>query len=323
LFNAKSFTSTDIVDIGSLRALPLGQINTYFKSALRIRELPDGNLIVVDNVDSTIEYLSPQGKVLKRIGKPGQGPGDLNHPYHIWVGESEIYVSDDEAVSRFDLRGNYIDRFKDFRGISGLTASNDRVYVVEEYADCLITSYGLRGEKKAAFGKRYSVGSSPRQADGIPDWVLHMGSVLYLDGHIYFVSHLFGDIFKYDLAGNLMNKRMDLESPKAAENRSIVFEKKEKKISIHNRLFNDIIIYKNKIYALEYVRRGSEGHIWEIDPVTLTPNRKFRFLSPGPGQFVECISFFIRQAGQKTEVLISYYDFNEGDICIGIARINI
>lgn len=320
-YSATFFPNTPVatVNAGNLRVLPLAEHETFFKSISRIRGLPDGTLLVADNLESVLLDLSRQGQVLRRIGSPGQGPGDLNHPYHLWVGDSQIIVSDDSAISRFDFQGRYIDRFKKFRSICGLAASNNRAFIVEENTDSLVTVYDLAGKKCGAFGKRYRISDQAASSvpSAIPDWVLQMGSVLYHDGYVYFVSHLFGDVLKYDLAGHLVKENRDIGSATASRNKDVIFNEKVKKFSINNRVFNDVIASKNKLYALEYAKTDVRGTLWEIDCMTLLPTRKIQFSSPEPNQLIECLSLQIQPAANEALAFVAFYDVSRGDYLIG------
>jgi streptogramin lyase len=76
---------------------------------------PDGNLYVTDKSQSVV-VVSPTGKVLRRWGKPGTGPGDFefHDSAQIAVGpDGRVYVSDNGnyRVQLFSPTGTYISQF--------------------------------------------------------------------------------------------------------------------------------------------------------------------------------------------------------------------
>ncbi len=57
--------------------------------------LPDGRLLVLDREASVVRIVSPDGRQVGRIGRPGRGPGDFFNPLSVAVDASgDVYVGD-------------------------------------------------------------------------------------------------------------------------------------------------------------------------------------------------------------------------------------
>jgi DNA-binding beta-propeller fold protein YncE len=54
----------------------------------------DGYVYVVDQGNSRIQKLTPQGESLSVFGMPGSGDGELNTPYGIAVLNQQVYITD-------------------------------------------------------------------------------------------------------------------------------------------------------------------------------------------------------------------------------------
>lgn len=68
-----------------------------------------GNIYVTDTKENAIHKFDSMGKYLARIGKPGQGPGDLSIPRQIRVFDDEFVVFDagNSRLQYFDLLGEF------------------------------------------------------------------------------------------------------------------------------------------------------------------------------------------------------------------------
>ncbi len=69
-----------------------------------------GNLFVVDMLSCDIKKFDRKGKLIKVIGRKGQGPGEFQMPYLIAAGRDSFLVFDvmTQKLNRLDLDGNFI-----------------------------------------------------------------------------------------------------------------------------------------------------------------------------------------------------------------------
>jgi hypothetical protein len=77
-----------------------------------IRQLAvDGreNIYVLDSKESQVKVFAREGKYLRTIGRPGQGPGELDNPRSISISGDEIMVTEaSRRLSFFSLAGSYL-----------------------------------------------------------------------------------------------------------------------------------------------------------------------------------------------------------------------
>jgi len=73
-----------------------------------------GNIFVLDNKTCEIFKLSPGGKLLKKNGRKGVGPGENKLPIKILLNKDKIYVIDFRMpyVNSFDLELNFLEQKK-------------------------------------------------------------------------------------------------------------------------------------------------------------------------------------------------------------------
>jgi hypothetical protein len=93
-----------------------------------------GNIFVLDDQTCEIFKLSPGGKLLKKTGRKGVGPGENKSPMKILQNRDKIYVIDFEMpyVNIFDLELNFLEQKKFSRLFYAFDAAfiNDNQFVV-------------------------------------------------------------------------------------------------------------------------------------------------------------------------------------------------
>ena len=115
-----------------------------------------GEVYVADKGASQVKVYSARGSLLRTIGEPGTGPGQLNAPLHVHVSGDKLFVSDalnasiqvyakDDGYSlgQIGRRGLYVGNLVRPKGVT--TDSDGNVYVVESYHDHLLI-YNQGGE---------------------------------------------------------------------------------------------------------------------------------------------------------------------------------
>jgi sugar lactone lactonase YvrE len=122
---------------------------------------PDGNLYVTDSVTATVTVVSPDGKVLRRWGRPGSGPGQFDFitkdprdptdvAASIAVGpDGKVYVSDsgNARVEVFTPAGVFIRQAGSFGGGNGQFALPYDL-VVDRSNDLYVVDTGLNTVSK-------------------------------------------------------------------------------------------------------------------------------------------------------------------------------
>ena len=67
------------------------------------------NIYVLDGKESQVKVFDREGKHLRTIGRPGQGPGELDNPRSISISSDEIVVTEtSRRLSFFSLDGSYL-----------------------------------------------------------------------------------------------------------------------------------------------------------------------------------------------------------------------
>ncbi len=105
----------------------------------------DGNIYIVEVINTRIKVLDPEGAYLANIGRWGVEKGELYRPKGIAVdAQGRVYVSDSYlgVVQVFDKRGTFLSVVGDsqgtimkFKSPTGLFVHKNRLYVVEMLAD--------------------------------------------------------------------------------------------------------------------------------------------------------------------------------------------
>lgn len=152
--------------------LTLGAINkseSIFKRCTGLAiDRERGRLYAVDTVAMQIVVMSLEGRVLSRIGRPGDGPAEFNYPTHIAVApDGTLWVVDslNSRVQHLDGNGKFLlafgrngDAVGDFDKPKGISLDGEgRIYVVEGRSD-RVQVYDDQGRMLFSFGH---TGSGP------------------------------------------------------------------------------------------------------------------------------------------------------------------
>lgn len=82
----------------------------YLLSEIRSVVVDDeGRIYILDSKEDVVKVYDAQGQYLQTIGRPGQGPGELNTPMMISLyGDNLMVVESSRRISFFRLSGEYI-----------------------------------------------------------------------------------------------------------------------------------------------------------------------------------------------------------------------
>lgn len=136
------------------------------------RDPRTGDLYVADTYAHDIKVFDDRGRLLRALGRRGEGPGEFNYPTHMAFAHGSLYVTDtlnsrvqvfDTATGtwsrRFGSRGLLLGDLVRPKGVS--VDSEGNVYVVESYHDSLLV-FSAAGEfllpiggSGPAFGRFY------------------------------------------------------------------------------------------------------------------------------------------------------------------------
>ncbi len=89
--------------------------NIIFNGLKDIATDSKNNIYVLDRKEKLIYLFNEEGKFLKKIGRPGQGPGEFGRPTSIYIdSKNNIYVLDESnrRIEIFNSEANYINSVK-------------------------------------------------------------------------------------------------------------------------------------------------------------------------------------------------------------------
>ena len=258
-------------------------------------------------------------KLIKIIGRPGQGPGDLNLPVSISIDKGEIAVKDNIAFSFFNIEGKFLRKFKTFSGKESFFYLNNKIYWLNFNPEekHLVEIRSNEGKKLKTFGKKFisldfSIfkGLSPFRVE---DHV-YEGNLLYHNGIILYVNRKFGDLIKFNIEGRELKRKnitgffgnygakMRMKNNELWIERGLDLAKTKRRIPIYN-IFKDAYICKNKLYLISrnwYPKlaeeRVNKRVIIALDVNSLNFVKKYEFWMK---KFDRIVSFSIIEVNNK------------------------
>lgn len=257
-----------------LASIPKEHYNVFFRTIPFIAIDNQGVVYAADNRDNIVYKIDITDDSVRIIGRPGQGPGDLNHPWLIYIESDNLYVADDVAISIFKTTGIYNNRFRIYNRLITFAANRDNIFTIESGTEKLITRYGKNGERLNSFGLKYRPKMSIYKG-WTPDFIdstINEGKILIGNNAIYFVSFFLAELFKYDLNGQLLTKSILAEEDIVKKNRDFYFEVGQVQPADRGfetlKIIKDAYYFNGKIFILmgniDVEKRGYE-EIIEID----------------------------------------------------------
>jgi len=223
--------------------IEIDEKETGFYKAITDMAITDDKLIIADFFSNQVlcyKYLGAKAVFSNLIGRPGQGPGDIQKPIALSAFKGRVAIRDQENVSIFSTDGEFFYKFKQFSPIIDHLMNDSRIYYLSSNPSSkfLISVLSLNGELLSQIlEKRLWVNSGELTASN------SFREKLVYDGHIWsdgksiiYVSRYFGIIEKYSLSGELLLKRDISEDlgnnarTKSAGNRKALIQSRELKL---------------------------------------------------------------------------------------------
>jgi len=125
------------------------------------RDARHGRIYVADTHAHDIKVFSDDGKLLKVLGRRGEGPGEFNYPTHLAFSSDKLYVTDTlnsriqvldsegKLIVKFGQRGLYIGNLVRPKGVAVDKEGN--IYVIESLYDNLLI-FDSQGRTLLALG---------------------------------------------------------------------------------------------------------------------------------------------------------------------------
>ncbi len=315
----------------------LALIKTFSKAEVYFSTVPNldidskGNVYAVSNREHMVYKFSPEGKLLLKFGRQGQGPGDFQWPYYFCVEKQtgRVLVIDNIGVSIFSEDGNFIRRIRTFSRVHSICATKENFVLLQPDEKYLINIFDYNGQPLISFKKKYQVDYSKFKnlSSRIVDNIVNRGFLCTDQTNIYFVSSLFGDIYSFDFSGKvlLQNKLDDLKG--IQKNERIFFRTGMSRnpdgsynvpISIKaSCLFKDKIYLLLNSYGLKANYDQSINEIWQLSKNNLEIEKKFLFSAENKTNFHLCVNS-LDTYGKL--FYIAFYDRDMGEIIIGVYK---
>ena len=161
----------------------------------------DGQFYLTDWQLNSVWICDPDGKLIRRIGREGAGPGELKFPNGTAVFEDKVLVLDtgNFRVMIFKMDGTYVDDFRlDLQMTSGILVNdNGQIAVNSLWEPTLFTVYDMDGGIIGSRGGRV-----PDQAVGYALGDQHFNQTL--EGHILYSTVKGYPVFRMKWDGTVL-----------------------------------------------------------------------------------------------------------------------
>jgi len=232
----------------------------YIYKPVRIKKNPITNeLLILDRNNNCIYFFDEEGKYIRKVGNPGQGPGDLLRPINMDVDkDGDIYVveSGNIRISVFDKNGKfkkmikYIYPFREqYEAFFSITNEKSLIFNIprEGYYITMLKQDGetkgigdINNDKK--YSNKASIDKKYRFAEGYP-LINKQNNIVLIFSHLAYVR-------MYDFNGNLLFDKF-LDNVVNIHNYNNIFSNNYDVKSGFSYFFSDFIIVNNNYYLLK------------------------------------------------------------------------
>jgi len=163
-----------------------------------------GNIYVSDSRNHSILKFDSLGKFLKKIGRKGQGPGELSNPRYICCDDRNnliVYDSNNRRIQIFSPEGEYLKNFKIFKRFCSM-ASDDQglIYASTNSMEGPLIEVLDRGGKLVnSFGERIEFRHNTRSHNDV-----HIS--INTKGELFIAWQYFPIVRRYSKEGNLLSE---------------------------------------------------------------------------------------------------------------------
>ena len=112
LLNEKPrYADTEFITFEELHSIDLNMYDQYFISKISAFDVDsDTNLYVAAQFENTITVFDKSGNFVRKMGREGQGPNDLDSPANMNIHNGLIYIYESRrGMKIWDLNGEYVD----------------------------------------------------------------------------------------------------------------------------------------------------------------------------------------------------------------------
>jgi len=293
--------------------------NVYYKSPPQMVIDQKGNIYSFFRNEHFIFKTDKAGRFIKRISQKGQGPGDLFRPWKMKIKGDKLFVLDAIAMSVFSLEGTFIRKFRIFNRVFNFDLFQDKIILLDISKDSLMVMCDLTGKRIKTFGVKYKPDFSKFKTGDkyFVEECLNEGTVICSEENIFFVSYLFGDVFRYDSKGKLIEKKKlkGIDSSQVKRNIDYFFvngpkedDKLGQKINFWPAI-SDIFYHEGSLYVLDTKQSKNMGQILSFAIKSLSLKKIYCF-GLVPGRESEAIApyfIFPRKTSNGMNFYISMY----------------
>jgi len=213
LLNTANF-SVEAITLKKIYYYPQKDDDYYFRSLVDLI-IFNNNIYAVENFKNNIVVFRFEKDNIvfsSFIGKPGQGPGDLQYPNRISIWKDELAVKDALGFSFYFLNGKFINKFKTFSAMPIFVLIENKIYWlnIDPKDDHLIEIYSKDGRFINNLGKKFHKIDLSLFKEFNPfyiEQIIYDGNLLTDGSFLYYLNSGFGDVIKYNLNGEQILKK--------------------------------------------------------------------------------------------------------------------
>lgn len=208
-----SFIAESAESLKLICSYPKDEKKDYYFRPIISLQMKDNLIYGVENMSNKIDIFKFDNlniEFIKNIGRPGQGPGDLQYPMSLSIQEDVIVIKENTYFSFFNTQGGYIRKIKTFspstvffyneKSIYWLNSNWKENHLIERYAESGERLSTL-GDKKEILNYLISKDEVKLEKNSIFD-----GSLFNYNNSILYINKRFGKFIIFSFEGTILDK---------------------------------------------------------------------------------------------------------------------
>jgi len=260
-----------------------------------------GNVWVVDAGEGVIQQFDPAGRFLKKVGRPGQGPGEFSRPGAIHVTEDgDLLVLDFGNVRLAVLsgQGEYKRNIKLTRRYEDFCEFKGKIYLVfngPREDGKIVDVLSLAGEPLGSYGEAPDLGPVAPYNIRIPYFKVISGDP---KGYLLVAWNFFSMVQILDVGRKGTPARIEIEDPRLKERSGSNRGELNKDKGLISWVVPRIRAHRGGFLALV------PGERIEILDCDMKGKVRATYWAPSPGEDYQGRDFICRQDGRTTWIYI-------------------
>lgn len=173
--------------------------------------MSEDRIYLFDSADQSLKIVSKDNKIIKTIGRKGEGPGEVRNSTDFTVTGEKIFLLDVNKIEIFSKKsGNHLASKRIIETVRPikLSLNGDTFYLTSmefQKGGKLIKKYNEKNKTELKLSQSF-LECTPVDGKSLTNFYKNFGSLAFRDGKVYFAYLVFNKVLEFSRDGQLLNE---------------------------------------------------------------------------------------------------------------------